>query len=109
EPLRFFNGGRKVSSVLKDASLSRRFRELHGDRYRVVRDYFQPRQGVVSIEDVAGLLPHIFLKTLDIADPDGESEEGVSGASVTKPSVSALPLVALFRRFHGTEHLTNPK
>lgn len=56
-PLRFLNGRRALSSVLKDAPLAAAFREKYGDRYERVRDYFQPRQGEIAIQDISGLLP----------------------------------------------------
>ena len=56
-PLRFLNGGRALSSVLKDARLAEAFRAKFGDQYRIVRDYFRPRQDVVTIQDVSSWLP----------------------------------------------------
>jgi hypothetical protein len=56
-PLRFLNGRRALSSVLKDAPLAAAFRDKYGDRYERVRDYFQPRQGEVTIQDISALLP----------------------------------------------------
>ncbi len=55
-PLRFLNGGRALPSVLKDARLAESFRSQYGDRYRTVREYFQPRQSAVTIQDVSGWL-----------------------------------------------------
>jgi hypothetical protein len=44
-PLRFLNGRRALSSVLKDARLAAAFREKHGERYHTVSDYFRPVGG----------------------------------------------------------------
>jgi hypothetical protein len=53
-PVKFLNGGRALESVLsKNVSLYRQFQGKYGDQYRTVRDYYQPRQAVVSIEDVS--------------------------------------------------------
>ena len=56
-PLRFLNGGRALSSVLKDAPLAQAFRAKFSDQYRTVREYFVPRQSQVQIHDVSGWLP----------------------------------------------------
>lgn len=56
-PLRFLNGGRALSSVLKDAPLARAFRSNFGEQYQTVRDYFVPRQNLVRIQDVSAWLP----------------------------------------------------
>ena len=56
-PLKFLNGRRALSSVLKDAPLLAVFREKYGDRYERVRDYYQPRRGSVVIKDISRLLP----------------------------------------------------
>ena len=58
-PLRFLNGGRSLSSVLKDAFLAAEFRAKYGDRYRSVRDYFLPRQRLVAIHDISDFLPSL--------------------------------------------------
>ncbi len=56
-PLRFLNGGRALSSVLKDAPLAASFREKYDDRYEKVRAYFRPRQKTVTIQDISSLFP----------------------------------------------------
>jgi hypothetical protein len=67
-PLRFLNGRRALSSVLKDAPLAAVFRERYGERYERVRDYFLPRQEIVTIQDISGLLPGLS------ALPDADEE-----------------------------------
>lgn len=56
-PLRFLNGGRALSSVLKDARLASAFGEKYGDQYRTVREYYRAREDRVRIEDVSKWLP----------------------------------------------------
>ncbi len=60
-PVKFLNGGRALDSVLsKNVTLNRQFHSKYADSYRTVRDYYQPRESLVLIEDVspwlAGLL-----------------------------------------------------
>src|SRR6266480_6977320 len=44
-PLRFFNGGRALSSVLsRNVKLREDFQARYGDRYRTVRDYYAVRK-----------------------------------------------------------------
>ena len=53
-PLKFLNGGRSLESVLsKNIALYRRFQAQHGDRYRTVREYYQSRQSLVTLQDVS--------------------------------------------------------
>jgi hypothetical protein len=68
-PLRFLNGGRALSSVLKDARLATDFHAKYGERYRTVREYFRPRQDTVIIQDVSNLLP------------------GLAGAPIDEPAI----------------------
>ena len=57
-PLRFFEGGRSLASVMsRDAGLARRFRETYGDRYLTVREYFEAVRGSVEIVDLASVVP----------------------------------------------------
>lgn len=59
-PLKFFNGGRSLSSVLSHhGRLREKFLTKFGDQYRTVRDYYVPRKGRVVIEDVSGLVPEL--------------------------------------------------
>lgn len=51
--LAFFNGGRKLTSVLsKGDKLKRLFNERYGDRFTVVREYYETRKDAVVLEDV---------------------------------------------------------
>lgn len=57
-PLRFFNGGRSLSSVLtKDHQLRSDFQRLYGERFQVVRDYYEHRKNSVHMRDVSKFLP----------------------------------------------------
>jgi hypothetical protein len=59
-PLKFFNGGRSLSSVLsRHVGLWNHFRKEFGDRYRTVRDYYGLRKDIVVIEDVSAWLPDL--------------------------------------------------
>lgn len=52
--LKFLNGGRALDSVLsKNIALYRQFQARYGERYRTVREYYQPRESLVKIEDVS--------------------------------------------------------
>lgn len=62
-PLKFLRGRRAFSSILtKNAKLERDFKARYPD-LRVVREYYEPRKELVSIEDVApyldGLIPAV--------------------------------------------------
>ena len=53
-PLKFLNGGRALVSVLsKDAPLLKQFQGKYGNHYHKVREYYQPRQAAVLIEDAS--------------------------------------------------------
>src|SRR5436309_768744 len=53
-PLKFFNSGRSLSSVLsRHVSLKEQFIERFGERYRTVREYYGPRKDLVAIKDVS--------------------------------------------------------
>jgi len=57
-PLRFLKGRRSLDSVLgKHAALATRFRELHGDKYARVGDYYKSVAGRVAIVDLVKILP----------------------------------------------------
>jgi len=57
---KFFNGGRALSSVLKgNGTLRTKFADKFGDRYRTVRDYYQPRKELVVIQDVSPFVPEL--------------------------------------------------
>jgi hypothetical protein len=58
--LRFFHGGRALSSVLsRDDKLQRLFAERFGDRFRTVREYYAAHAGAVQIEDVSPWLSEL--------------------------------------------------
>jgi hypothetical protein len=57
-PLRFLNNRRALDSVLsKNAAVAARFRILHGDTFRTVRDYFVSVRDLVEIVDLRELVP----------------------------------------------------
>jgi hypothetical protein len=59
-PLKFFNGGRALTSVLsKDGRIRDSFFSLYQGRYSKVRDYYQPRRDSVTIQDVSPWLPEL--------------------------------------------------
>lgn len=56
-PLRFFNGGRALTSVLsRHPKILARIQEKYGDNIRQVRDYYEMKKNEVTICDVT---PHI--------------------------------------------------
>lgn len=58
--LRFFQGGRALSSVLsRDDKLQKFFAERFGDRYRTVREYYAAHASAVQIEDVSPWLSEL--------------------------------------------------
>jgi hypothetical protein len=62
-PLKFLRGRRAFSSILtRNAKLERDFKTRYPD-LNVVREYYEPRQDIVSIEDVSpylgGLIPEV--------------------------------------------------
>jgi hypothetical protein len=61
-PLKFFNSGRSLSSVLsRHVKLKSEFFTTFGDQYRTVRDYYVPRQHAVTVQDVSGWLPELLV------------------------------------------------
>jgi hypothetical protein len=59
-PTRFLQGGRAIGSVLtKHGTVSAAFFERHGDRYRVVRDYWDDVKDRVNLVDITKLVPVI--------------------------------------------------
>ena len=57
QPLKFFSGRRSLSSVMsKNASLAAEFRGRFGNRFTVVREYYQYRRRRVSIVDLLPVL-----------------------------------------------------
>ena len=69
---KFFNGGRTLSSVLRTATLRKRFSEKFGDQYRTVRDYYLPRKGLVVIQDVSPFVPELVAVVVEAAETDEE-------------------------------------
>jgi hypothetical protein len=64
--LRFFQGGRALSSVLsRNDKLQKMFAERFGDRYRTVRDYYAAHLGAVQIDDVSPWLSELAEDLLD--------------------------------------------
>lgn len=64
-PLHFLEHGRALTSVLsKDAATALRFREMHGDRFRTVREYYATVRDLVEIADLAGLVPGLSADVL---------------------------------------------
>lgn len=58
EPLRFLGNRRAIGSVLsKNAAVAKRFENLHGDRFQVVRDYYSSVRDLVEIVDLRDLVP----------------------------------------------------
>lgn len=54
EPLKFFNGKRKISSILsRNVKLSTRFTELYGDKFTYVFEYFRVKESAIEIIDLA--------------------------------------------------------
>lgn len=69
QPLRFFNGGRSLSSVLSHhVRLRNEFAVKFGDRYHTVRDYYSLRKDAVVIHDVSALVPELTAAGIDPED-----------------------------------------
>lgn len=67
---KFFNGGRALSSVLRNATLRNKFNGKFGDRYRTVRDYYLPRKGLVVIQDVSRFVPELVEAAVEAAEEE---------------------------------------
>jgi hypothetical protein len=64
--LKFFEGGRALSSVLsRGDKLQRMFLDRFGGRYRTVRDYYAVEGGKVQIEDVSPWLSELAEEIFD--------------------------------------------
>jgi len=71
--VKFFNGGRAISSVLsRNVRLGREFTNKYGERYRKVRDYHLPRKNTVMIQDVSSLVPELVEAAVETAEPKSE-------------------------------------
>ena len=65
-PLKFFNSGRSLSSVLsKSVKLQNQFIEKFGEQYRTVRDYYVPRKDFVLIQDISPFVPDLVAAGID--------------------------------------------
>lgn len=72
-PLKFFNGGRALDSVLsRDGKLRAVFSERHGDRFMRVRDYYAEHSDQVLIEDVSPWLSELAEGLIDAAVDEGD-------------------------------------
>lgn len=61
-PMKFFNGGRALTSVLsKDVMLGKLFDSKYGKQFKTVREYFLSRAGTVNIEDVSEWMPELAM------------------------------------------------
>jgi hypothetical protein len=68
-PLKFFNARRDLSSVLsKDKRVRDLFYARFGERYQIVRDYFQEHGGRVIIADVSPWVPELLVTGLEEAE-----------------------------------------
>lgn len=71
-PLKFFYGGRALSSVLsRNVKLQREFLNRHGEKYPTVRDYYIVHKDKVVVEDVSKWVPGLAEVKLD----DEQSED----------------------------------
>ena len=69
-PLKFFNGGRALSSVLsRHVKLKSEFVTRFGDQYRTVRDYYVPRKHAVIMQDVSEWLPNLVAAGIEVDEP----------------------------------------
>jgi hypothetical protein len=60
QPLKFFNGGRALNSVLsKDNKIRNLFYGKHGEQFSRVSDYYQHHKHMVSIVDMSDWLPQL--------------------------------------------------
>lgn len=66
-PLRFFNGGRALESVLsKNAATSLKFRTLYGERFTRVNQYYEFRKARVQIMGLAEIVPElVYVRATD--------------------------------------------
>jgi hypothetical protein len=68
---KFFNSGRAMSSILsRHVKLRNEFNEKFGDRYRTVRDYYEPRKGLVVIQDVSPFVPELVAAAAEAEEED---------------------------------------
>jgi hypothetical protein len=68
-PLKFFNGGRALASVLsRNVKLREDLRERFGDRFRTVREYYATRRGAIILQDVSPWVPGLAEISVDAED-----------------------------------------
>lgn len=80
-PLHFLEHGRALTSVLsKDAATEARFREIHGDRFRTVHEYYTTVRHLVEIVDLADLVPGLGADALE-PPLHADSEAGAFSAT----------------------------
>jgi hypothetical protein len=72
--LKFFRGGRALSSVLsRNGKLQSMFLNRFGEKFRTVGDYYATHAAAVEIQDVSPWLSELAEKL--IAEPDGEVDD----------------------------------
>lgn len=60
QPIKFLEGGRKLSSVMsRNVKLAADFKHRYGSQFLVVRDYYRFRQYQVQIIDITPVLPEL--------------------------------------------------
>ena len=68
-PLRFFNGGRAIRSVLsKNNKLEKEFFVKYGDKFQVVREYFNHHKEKVHLVDISTMLPDFTHSEEDLSE-----------------------------------------
>ncbi len=71
-PLKFFQGGRALSSVLsRNNKLSKEFENRYGNRFDKVCEYYNFKKSSVTLVDLKRILPQ-FATQLEIADQNAE-------------------------------------
>ncbi|MGI2036322.1 hypothetical protein ACRQ1B_28505 [Rhizobium panacihumi] len=71
--LKFFRGGRAISSVLsRNGKVSELFVDRYGDQFRTVKDYFAVHGDAVRIEDVSPWLSELAGELVSEPDPEDE-------------------------------------
>jgi hypothetical protein len=73
-PMKFFNGGRALNSVLRDNRLRELFYSRHGQSFAKVREYYQHHKDAVIIEDMTPWLPELASTIFDTGSASELSE-----------------------------------
>ncbi len=69
-PMKFFNSGRALSSILSHSvKLQKQFSEKVDNQYRTVREYYLPRKHLVTIQDVSPFVPELLAVATDVEEP----------------------------------------